>query len=229
MTLPFEDRESKSQRKWQCFVCGQQLDDYEGYKSHVLEKHDEGREFIKCPDCDAPVRDLKMHYAAKHPKRALPKGVQTKVAVWHDFKSGKDGNKQKTGTRKPTFRQGSFTSKKCGCDFEYKSGLECEFYECLEEDLDVHCWAYESLKIPYFWKNEWHNYIPDMRVAFIDGTTQIWEIKPANQTQYEQNKAKWAAANNYCSNMGWEFVVLTEVGLGKLKHKIKKQQGLLSD
>ena len=46
----------------------------------------------------------------------------------------------------------------------------------------------------------------------------------ANQTNYEQNKCKWVAANNFCINLGWNFVVLTEVGLGKLKTKIKKQQ-----
>ena len=90
--------------------------------------------------------------------------------------------------------------------------------------MDVVCFKYEGIKIPYFFRGEWHNYIPDLRVDFADGSTEIWEIKPANQTQYEQNKCKWASANNFCLNLGWTFVVLTEVGLGKLKTKIKKQQ-----
>lgn len=229
MPLLFEDAGQSKVRKWQCFVCGHNHTDYETYKTHILEQHEEGREYLRCPDCDAPVRDLKMHYKAKHPKRALPGGVQTKVAVWNDFKPAKDGKTQKK-TRKPNFRQGEFESKKCGRMFEYKSGLECEFFECLEADFDVENWGYETVKIPYYWRNEWHNYIPDIRVNFIDNTTQIWEIKPANQTHYEQNKAKWAAANNYCMNVGWDFVVLTEVGLGKLKSKVKRQQtDLLSE
>lgn len=212
-------------RKWQCFVCGVNHDDYDEFKDHIMEKHDEGREFLICPDCKAPVRDLKSHYKAKHPKRVMPSGLQTRVTIWKDFKTNKDG-KKKAVTRGPNFRQGDFVSNKCGCHFPYKSGLECDFFECLESDLDVVGWTYEELKIPYFWKNEWHNYIPDAKVKFIDGSIQIWEIKPANQTQYEQNKTKWAAANNFCTNMGWEFIVLTEVGLGKLQSKIKRQQAL---
>lgn len=225
MPLLFEDAGGSKVRKWQCFVCGRNYEDYDQYKGHITESHEEGREFICCPDCGAPVRDMKLHYRAKHPKRALPKSVQTRVAVWKDFKPGKDG-KPKATTRALNFRKGKFESQKCGKDFEYRSGLECEFYECIEADLDVVSFAYETLKIPYFWKGEWHNYIPDLRVSFIDGSIEIWEIKPANQTHLEQNKAKWVAANNFCMNMGWQFVVLTEVGLDKLRMKVKKQHRL---
>lgn len=227
MALLFEDAGKQRSRRWQCFVCGKNYESYDEYKAHIVEAHDEGREYIACPDCGAPVRDVKTHYAAKHPARALPKNTQLRVAVWHDFKVGKDGKGEKKTTRKPNFRQGTFTSKKCGRDFEYKSGMECEFFECLEADLDVTSYSYEGIKIPYFHKGDWHNYIPDLRVNFADSSTEIWEIKPANQTHYEQNKAKWASANNYCSNFGWEFVVLTEVGLGKLRTKLKQQQRFL--
>lgn len=226
MPLLFEDAGHGAQRKWQCFVCGRQYDAYDEYKGHIAETHQEGREYIKCPDCDAPVRDLKTHYKAKHPNRVMPTTSQTRVAVWFDFKREKDGKNKRTA-RKPNFRQGTFTSKKCGIDLEYKSGMECEFFECLEMDLDVESFAYETLKIPYFWKGEWHNYIPDLRINYINGSTDVWEIKPANQTGYEQNQAKWAAANNYCSNCGWDFVVLTEDGLGKLKMKLKQQKAML--
>lgn len=224
MPLLFEDAGGSGKRKWQCFVCGQHLEDYEKYKSHVLEKHEEGREYLSCPDCAAPVRDLKLHYKAKHPSRIMPTALQTRVVVWHDFKpGGKDGQKK---TRRPNTRKGTFVSRKSGTEFEYRSGFECEFLECIESDMDVENFAYEPIKIPYFWRGEWHNYIPDLRINFIDSSTQIWEIKPANQTNYEQNKAKWAAAHNFCTNVGWEFVVLTEVGLGKLKTKVKRQQPL---
>lgn len=221
MSRLFEDAgKSGGQRKWQCFVCGRNYDGYEEYKSHILESHEQGREYLGCPDCGAPVRDLKMHYTAKHPRRNMPKGVQTRVAIWHDFRPGKDGKKK---TRKPQFRQGTFLSRKSNCELLYRSGMECEFFELLEQDLDVASFYSEPFKIPYYWQGQWHDYIPDIRVNYADGSTQIWEIKPANQTQYEQNRAKWAAMNEYAINHGWEFVVLTEVGLGKLKTKIKKQ------
>lgn len=226
MTLTFEDAGIFKDRKWQCFCCGKNYNNYEDYSSHVKADHEQGREWIECPDCKAPVRDLKVHYKAKHPARVLPKGVQTRVAVWKDFKPGKDG-KTKMKVKKLNFRQGEFASAKCGRDFHYRSGAEEEFYNLLEEDVEVVGWDYESLKIPYFWGGDWHNYIPDLIIKFIDGSTEIWEIKPSSQTgpQYEQNQAKWAAANNYAATVGWDFVVQTpEVGLGKYKQKIKNQR-----
>lgn len=224
MPLKFEDAGSANVRKWNCFVCGQNYETYETYKDHITTQHVEGREYLKCPACEAPVRDLPTHFKAKHPARILPAGVQHRVAVWFDIKRTKDG-KDKAKVRKPNFRSGEFTSRKCGQDFHYRSGLEEEFYNLLEEDNDVESWAAEPFKIPYYWQNDWHNYVPDIRINYIDGSTQIWEIKPANQTQLEQNKCKWAAANNYSSNLGWDFVVMTEVGLGKFKTKIRRQRG----
>ena len=131
----------------------------------------------------------------------------------------------KPKARKPKFRTGTFVSQKCQREFLYRSGMEEEFYNLLEEDNDVVSFYAEPFKIPYFWGSEWHQYIPDIRVNFIDGSTQLWEVKPANQTQQEQNKCKWASANNYCENMGWDFIVMTEIGLGKYKTKIKRQRG----
>ncbi len=224
MPLTFEDAGLGDQRRWQCFVCGKSHTTFEEYKEHIAATHEEGREYITCPDCSAPVRDMKMHYKAKHPQRAMPTGCQMRVAVWFDKKRTKDGKGKTTVRKGMNFRKGEFESKKCGRMFTYRSGLEEEFYNILEEDADVDNWFVEPMKIPYFWKGEWHDYIPDIRVNYIDGSTDLWEIKPANQTHYEQNKAKWVAANNYCSNVGWNFVVLTEVGLGKLKVKMKQQR-----
>ena len=82
----------------------------------------------------------------------------------------------------------------------------------------------EPFKIPYYWKGKWHDYIPDIRVNYVDGSTEIWEVKPASQTDYEQNKCKWTAMNDHAANMGWRFIVQTEVGLGKFKNKMLRQR-----
>ena len=229
MALMFEDAGNSSKRKWQCFVCGRHYDEYDTYKEHIVDNHEQAREYIKCPDCDAPVRDIKSHYRAKHPNRKIPEGVQMKVAVWHDFKPGKDG-KIKRNTRKPGFRTGYFPSKKAGKDLYYRSGTECEFYECLETDLDVETYFAEPFKVPYFWNKDWHEYTPDIRINYIDGSTEIWEVKPANQTgpEHEQNQAKWNAMKAHAEAMGWDFIVQTEVGLGKLRSKVKRQQNFAS-
>ena len=220
MSKLFEDAGKPKVRKWRCFVCGKVHDAYDDYKEHILTEHEEGREFLTCPveTCTAPVRDLKAHFKAKHHSRVFPKGVQHRVAIWRDFKEG-----GKKSTRKPKFRTGTFTSKKAGRDFTYRSGMEEEFYNLLEQDRDVATFFAEPFKVPYYHQGKWHDYIPDIKITYADGSISVWEIKPANQTQYEQNKAKWAAMKEYADRMGWDFVVQTEVGLGKLKTKLKRQ------
>lgn len=219
MSLPFEDAGKCQIRKYQCFVCGRSHNTFDLFKEHIVEKHEEGREYLLCPVCQSPVRDMKSHFSTKHPARKMPSGIQTKVSIWHDFKPS--GQKKKT--RKPSFRSGEFESKKMGTLIPYRSGLECEFLECLEQDVEVESFYYEDVKIPYCYQGVWKTYIVDLRIKYIDGSTQFVEIKPANQCTLETNKCKWTAADNYAKNIGAEFVVLTEVGLGKLKTKIKKQ------
>ena len=54
------------------------------------------------------------------------------------------------------------------------------------------------------------------------------EVKPANQTDYDQNKAKWASAHDWALNHGWNFIVMTEVGKGQLLTKINRQKAARS-
>jgi hypothetical protein len=221
--MPFFDQEdnNSSARKWQCFVCGKQFELYEEFTAHIIEAHDEGREYICCPACNAPVRDMRFHYKAKHPNRLIPKNTQLRVTVWNDFKKGKKK------TRKPKTREGFFASNKMGVPIHYRSGYECDVYELLEEDRDIAAYYAEPFKVPYCYKGEWHDYLPDIKLQYMDGTVDIWEIKPATQTSYGKNKAKWAAMNEYAKNMGWNFTVITEVGIDKLRTKIKQQKSSL--
>lgn len=207
-------------RKWSCFVCGKQHETYEEYKLHITDEHEEGREYVSCPACEAPVRDLKSHFLAKHPNRVIPKDCQMTVTVWHDF-SG-DGKKKKT--RKPKARQGFHESTKMREELHYRSGYEKEVYELLDEDAEVLSYYVEPFKIPYYHGKDWHEYIPDLRVNYVDGKTDIWEIKPASQTTYQKNKAKWAAAQEHATKLGWNFMVITEVGIDKLRMRIKNQR-----
>ena len=205
-------------RKWQCFVCGKEFDAYAEYKDHILDEHEEGREYIKCPTCEAPVRCLVTHFKVKHPNRTMPKNCQTKAVVWFDFKGGK------RKTRKPKFREGNFESKKNGASLHYRSGYECEVYELLEQDADVVSFAAEPYKVPYLHDGEWHEYVPDLRVNYLEGRVEIWEIKPSSQTRIKKNKDKWRAIEPYVANLGWGFKVITETEIGKLRVKIKEQR-----
>lgn len=214
----FEEKGKKDVRRWSCFVCGELFPTYDDYKSHIYDKHEEGREWIKCPGCEAPVRDMKAHYKAKHPNRVLPTNVQHTVTVWFDFDS-----KGKRKARRPKVRDGTYMSKKMNAPLHYRSGYECEVYELLDDDQDVQAYYVEPFKVPYNFQGEWHDYIPDLKVCFVDGRIEVWEIKPATQTGLDKNKAKWASMDTHANNLGWKFMVLTEVGINKLKTKLKRQ------
>lgn len=209
--------------RWTCFVCGERCEDYQQYREHITSSHEEGREYISCPDCNAPVRDLVSHYKVKHPKRKLPKGVQTRVTVWKVFHKGQPVN------RKPVVRSGEMQSKKNGKLIKYRSGLEEQFFNLLEEDVDVVSYDVETYRVPYLWNGKWRHYVPDVRVNYVDGSVEIWEIKPASQTDYEQNKAKWTAAKKWAEQNGWQFIIQTEVALNKLKRKINLQKANLNE
>lgn len=228
MTLPFNQQPEKGARKWQCFVCGLIHGSYEESAKHILEKHEEGRDFVRCPlpRCGAPVRDIRLHMRAKHPTEKLesPKGP-LKAMVWRDQRQGGVGKKSRGKTRK--FREGTFVSTKMhGREFYYRSGWECEVYECLEELNEVLGYEAEPFKegIPYLFNGSMHRYHPDLAIKFDDGHVEVWEIKPADQTDLPVNKAKWEAAEKYCLARGWEFVPVTEVGIRKLKAKVRQRK-----
>jgi len=219
MTLPFNIPD-KDKRKYQCFVCGLKFETFEEFKEHIPSEHEEGRDYILCPlkRCGAPVRDMRSHFKCKHPSEKIPKKGMMKSIVWHDIAA------KKRKTRKPKFREGYFQSSKMQKSLHYRSGYESTIYECLEADVEVNAFDVEPFKVPYLHKGKARKYIPDLIVQFIDGRTEIWEIKPSSQTVLEVNKNKWRAATKACKNRGWKFVVITEKGIDLLKKKIRDQR-----
>jgi hypothetical protein len=222
MTLPFE--KDNGLRKYTCFVCGFTLTDFEAYKQHVFETHEEGREFVVCPlpRCGCPVRCVRTHMKAKHPyEKNVPKIGQMKAIVWKDISSKTGKMKQ----RKPKFREGYLmSSKNGGKEMHYRSGMECDVYECLEVLPEVIGYEVEPFSVQYTFEGNLHEYNPDLKVLFSDGRVEIWEVKPSDQTHLPRNSAKWTACDQYCQARGLGFMVLTEVGLNKLRKQLKAQQ-----
>lgn len=213
MTLPFEKKDPK-ERQYTCFVCGRVFKEFEGFKEHIIEKHQEGREYVICPlgRCGAPVRDVRAHFKAKHPSEPPPCGCQMKAIVWKDVRDPKGRKKRSVG-----FHDGDFASKKNGKKIHFRSGYERDVYECLEQMNEVVKFDAEPFGIPYWFKGENKKYFPDVMVQFADGRVEVWEIKPASQTAYEVNDAKWTAADKFCQSRGWHFEVKTEQGIKLLK------------
>jgi hypothetical protein len=102
---------------------------------------------------------------------------------------------------------------------------------------DVLEWASEEMHVPYRSPidGKWHRYFPDFVVKMRDrgGSVRMKmiEIKPLAQTRpppphegkkrptkayltevmrYGINSAKWKAAQEYCADRGWDFVIITE-------------------
>ena len=211
----------RSKRKFSCFVCGIEFNNIETMNEHILKTHEIGREYIQCPLCGYCIRDLNLHAKAKHPNRKLPTyNGPARVLVWKDQKGVKRGKKGKN-----KFREGHFVSMKNGSkEFYYQSSYECEVFECLEQIPEIIAYDAQPFKsgIPYLYKGDQHHYFPDISIQFVDGHIEIWEIKPANQTLLPLNEAKWDAAKRFCQTRNWDFIVITEVGIGRLKSLIKK-------
>lgn len=102
-------------------------------------------------------------------------------------------------------------------------------------------WSSEEVVIPYKSPidGKWHRYFPDflIKTRKKDGTTEtiLIEVKPFKETQeprkkkrvtkqylyevrtYGINISKWEAAEEYCRDRKWKFMILTENELGLKK------------
>jgi len=217
MALPYRPN---YQRKYRCFICGMDYIDYDEFKDHVTGEHEEGREYVVCKLCQAPVRDMRLHYKTKHPGKKLQDG-QRRAQIWYDFSGQK-----RTKMKKPAYVEGTHISPKNNWqEMHYRSSYELEVYKCLDELKEIMNYEVEprDCVTPYFWNGKWRKYWPDLKVRFIDGHTEIWEVKPSNQTDYNQNRAKWDACSESMGNRGWSFWVKTEMGINKLRKLIVEQ------
>ena len=146
-------------------------------------------------------------------------------------------------TKKGKYYQGYFTPKnkeKYNGDTDnivYRSSWELRTMKWLDEHPQVMYWASEEIAIPYVSPvdRKVHRYFPDFiaKMKRNDGTvmTYIIEVKPDAQTKmptqkrktknfiaeaatYAVNQEKWRAADIFCQEHGWKFIVITEKHLG---------------
>ena len=108
----------------------------------------------------------------------------------------------------------------------------------LDAHKDVIEWSSEEFCIPYRspLDNKVHRYFPDFKIKKRNQQgveeTLVIEIKPAKETRppapqtrktksylrevytWGVNSAKWKAAEAYCKDRMWKFVIMTENELG---------------
>lgn len=92
---------------------------------------------------------------------------------------------------------------------KYKSNWEKLFIEQIESDPKIIKFNYEPFSMKYIYDHQ-RNYIPDFEIIFIDGTKKLIEVKPNLFLEFKINKAKFAAAKEYCKQNNMIFEVWTE-------------------
>ena len=211
---------NKNCRKYQCFCCGVQFNNFVEFTNHIIEKHEEGRDYVRCPleRCKACIRCVKSHFKAKHPSEKLPTKGLMKAIIWKDVLPN-----GKTKVKKRGFREGWHQSTKMGKSFYHRSGYEKKVFELLDSWNDVLAYDVEPFKIPYVHEGSIHQYTPDIFIAFQDGHKSVWEIKPSNQTALPKNQDKFYAAELACVARGWKFEVIVENRINQLAETVKRQ------
>ncbi len=94
----------------------------------------------------------------------------------------------------------------------YRSSWELDFMRRLDADPTVLEWTHEPLWIRYEWEGR-RRYIPDFRVRYSDGRTELVELGVKAVKDLPRNAAKHAAARDLCEKNGWLFMVLSESDL----------------
>lgn len=111
----------------------------------------------------------------------------------------------------------------------YRSSWEYKFMQWCDNTSSVLEWGSEEIAIPYISPvdGKRHKYYPDFYVK-VKNKKYMVEVKPTRQTKepktqkkitkryvtevvtYSVNKAKWKAAEEFCKDYGWEFMLITE-------------------
>jgi hypothetical protein len=130
----------------------------------------------------------------------------------------------------------------------YRSSWELKVMMRLDTDVRVKWWSSEELIIAYPnpVKKRMARYFPDFVIGVADAKSNseriiVIEVKPNKETKepvkpaskdkrhlkrfltehatWAVNKAKWKAAEAYCEDKGWSFVIWDEYTLGMARPK----------
>ena len=111
----------------------------------------------------------------------------------------------------------------------YRSSWEYKFMQWCDNTSSVVEWGSEEIAIPYISPvdGKRQKYYPDFYLK-VKYKKYMVEVKPTRQTKepktqkkitkryvtevvtYSVNKAKWKAAEEFCKDYGWEFMLITE-------------------
>jgi len=119
----------------------------------------------------------------------------------------------------------------------YRSSWERRVMNYLDNEKNCVWWSSEELVVPYRSPvdQKSHRYFPDFVFRMLQKNdkqkTLVLEVKPEKQTKaptqkrktktfisesitYAINQEKWRAADLFCREHGWQFMLVTEKDLG---------------
>lgn len=214
------------QKKIMCFVCAMESLDVDSWKNHIINSHQKNEEYLLCPSCDIPCRDLISHWKVHHRNDEMPNFGVIRVNKIYDW----NYKYQKEQRKKRKWKEGLFDSIKMGKKIHYRSSWERDVMICLEKCVDVlEYYGDDHLCIPYYIHSKQHRYWPDFTVRLRDNKTYILEIKPIDQAEWEINQAKWEYAVKYCNTRQWKFQVWTQKHIIKIKTRASRHDVLLEE
>lgn len=221
-----KDMKKEESKKYVCFICSQEFPNYVFWKNHIKDKHEINKDYLLCPECDVPCRDLKTHYLRYHKKVQIPQDIPLRVEKMFDWTQKYSRDKKK----KNKWKQGVFDSIKMGKQITYRSSWERDVMICLEKCVDViEYYGDNYLCIPYSIKGSTHRYWPDFTIKMKNNKTFIIEIKPIDQVTWEINQYKWKSAVAYCLARQWEFQVWTQKHIRKIKTRAVRNDILFEE
>lgn len=91
-----------------------------------------------------------------------------------------------------------------------RSSYELAFIQQIQLDPNVLNVEYESFKIKYEIYGESRNYVPDFKVTYKSGETEIVEVKNNRSLNRDSNIAKKEFATKFCEERGWKYRYFTE-------------------
>ena len=115
------------------------------------------------------------------------------------------------------FLKGKFKSIKNNKEYIYRSSWELICYQYLEFNESVKEYIAEPFSLEYFYNKTTKNYIPDLLIINYDGSKKLIEIKPKYYLEYDINKQKFKAAEEYCSKNNIIFEIWSEEHIENFK------------
>lgn len=108
---------------------------------------------------------------------------------------------------------GRFPSLKMQRMVSFESTIERDYAYVLDFEPEVTSFSEQPLTLEYVAANQVRRYTPDFEVVRTNQRHGLVECKPQQLIHTDDNQRKFAAAQAWCAERGWQFEVVTDTQL----------------